>query len=70
MTGGGPRPPKLTRFINRSYEAMVRKADPDFTRNANYVIEYDFSALGRGIKDRYGWYKTRGAYDGTYPPDL
>lgn len=70
MSGGGPRPARLTRFITRSYQAMVMKADPNFYRNANYVIEYDFSAYGRGIEDRYGWYKTRGPYDGTYPPDL
>lgn len=59
----GVRYPLGTRYRNVSWFAMVLAADPEFIRDANYVPEYDDMGDGRTFR---GWYKSRGAYDGTY----
>ena len=63
MPGGGPRPPKLTRYSEQSYEAKVYKADKDFLRSSQEQDEYEFSSPRGGSPRIFkGYYKTRGPY--------
>lgn len=63
MAGGGPRPPRLTRYSETSYTSKVYKADKNFLRNSEEQDEYEVSNP-KGGKPRVfkGFYKTRGPY--------
>jgi hypothetical protein len=55
-----------------SWLALVQQADPDHARTARYVIEYEFTAYGRGDERTHenGMRVFRGNYDvrGPYTP--
>lgn len=54
-----------------SWTDLVLRANPDHYRESRFVVEYEFTALGRGGDERThesgkrvfrGYYQTRGAY--------
>ena len=49
----------LPRTRERTLVTMVRQADPDYTKDNEYVIEYEFNGKRRIFK---GYYKHRGPY--------
>ncbi len=58
----GVRYPTLTTTMTYSYLSKVLAADSEWGIGSGYVPEYEVSS-GRIFK---GWYKSRGAYDGSY----
>ena len=63
MASGGPKPPRQRRERVDPYIRFVRDADPDFTRAAELVPEYEFSSNKKsGTRLFEGYYKRRGPY--------
>lgn len=60
-----------------SWLALVQQADPDHARLSRYVVEYEFTAVGRGDERTHengmrvfrGNYDERGPYTATVSPD-
>lgn len=63
MTSGGPKPPNLTRYSEKSWESMVYAKDKNFLRQSQEDVEYEMPRP-RGGKPRIfkGFYKSRGPY--------
>lgn len=63
MASGGPKPPKLTRYTETSYESKVYAADKNFMRASQEDVEYEMSnPKGTGPRVFKGFYRTRGPY--------
>lgn len=62
MSGGGPRPPNLVKYTSQTYLSLVLKRDPNWLRNSEEQVEYEFAKPRGGERLFLGFYKTRGPY--------
>lgn len=62
MTSGGPKPPRLTRYMEESYIAKVLKRDPNWLRQSQEQDEYEMSSKDGRPRIFKGFYRSRGAY--------
>lgn len=62
MTRNANYPPNLTRYSSETYVSKVLKKDPNWLRESQEDVEFEYSKPRGGDRLFKGFYKNRGPY--------